>query len=158
VSRHDGTNRAKRQRQSDPAEGRCRPALGRPGGNGDRGQPCRAGMPLAIQRPDPGAQGESVYGDADTTDFVLAAAGAALLATALAHLLLVSTPGPLLFFWWIVGLASVAVVLYPFSTAAPLAGKAATAAADLVIGIAIGSLLSGVAERSTRVRQARRTL
>jgi len=32
------------------------------------------------------------YGDADTTDFVLAAAGAAFLATALAHLLLVSTP------------------------------------------------------------------
>src|SRR5690348_3268750 len=99
-------------------------------------------------------RGRVFYGDADTTDFGLAAAGAAFLATALAHLLLVSTPGPLLFFWWIVGLASVAVVLYPFSTAAPLAVKAATAADGLVIGIAIGSPLSGVAERSTRVRQA----
>ncbi|HWM99192.1 MAG TPA: hypothetical protein VNO54_19305, partial [Streptosporangiaceae bacterium] len=53
---------------------------------------------------------------------------------------------PPLFFWWIVGLAAVAVALYPFSTAAPLAVKAATAAADLVIGIAIGSLLSGVVD------------
>jgi hypothetical protein len=69
-------------------------------------------------------------------------------------LLLVSTPRPLVFFWWIVGLATVVVVLYPFSTAAPLSEKAATAAVDLVIGIVIGSLVSGVAERSTRVRQA----
>jgi len=99
-------------------------------------------------------KGDGAYGDANTTNFVLAAAGAALLATALAHLLLVSTPRPLLFFWWIVGPATAAVVLYPFSTAAPLPVKAATAAVDLVIGIAIGSLLSGVAERSTRVRQA----
>src|SRR6266704_2966174 len=73
---------------------------------------------------------------------------------ALAHLLLVSTPRPLVFFRWIVGLATVVVVLYPFSTAAPLAGKVATAAVDLVIGIVIGSLVSGIAERSTRVRQA----
>src|SRR5260370_16956240 len=39
---------------------------------------------------------------------------------ALAHLLLASTPRPLVFFRWIVGLATVVVVLYPFSTAAPL--------------------------------------
>jgi hypothetical protein len=91
-------------------------------------------------------KGESVYSDAHTTDFVLAAAGAAFLATALAHLLLVSTPGPLLFFWWIVGLATMAVALYRFSPVAPLAVKAATAAADLVIGIAIGLLLSGVVD------------
>ena len=97
---------------------------------------------------------DGAYGDAHTTDFVLAATGAALVATALAHLLLVSTPRPLVFFWWIVGLATVVVVLYPFSTAAPLSEKAATAAVDLVIGIVIGSLVSGVAERSTRVRQA----
>jgi hypothetical protein len=97
---------------------------------------------------------DGAYGDAHTTGFVLAAAGAALVATALAHLLLVSTPRPLVFFWWIVGLATVVVVLYPFSTAAPLAGKVATAAVDLVIGIVIGSLVSGIAERSTRVRQA----
>jgi hypothetical protein len=95
---------------------------------------------------------DGAYGDVRTTDYVLAAAGAALVATALAQLLLVSTPRPLVFFGWIVGLATVVVVLYPFSTAAPLSEKIATAVVDLVIGIVTGSLVSGVAERSTRIR------
>ena len=93
------------------------------------------------------------YGDAHTTYFVLAATGAALVATALAQLLLVSTPRPLVFFWWIVGLCTAVAVLYPFSTAAPLSQKIATAAVDLVTGIVIGSLISQIAERSTRERQ-----
>ncbi len=46
------------------------------------------------------------------------------------------------------------MVLYPFSTAAPLSEKIATAAVDLVIGIVTGSLVSAVAERSTRIRPA----
>ncbi len=91
------------------------------------------------------------YGDVHTTDLVLAAAAAALLATGLAHLLLVSTPRPLVFFGWIIGLATVLAVLLPFSTAAPLDAKMATAAVDLVLGIAIGSLVSGVAARSVRI-------
>jgi hypothetical protein len=107
------------------------------------------GVPILAPRSD------GAYGDAYTTGFALAAAGAALAATALAHLLLVTTPRPLVFFWWIVGLATVVLVLYPFSTSAPLSEKVATAVIDLVIGIVIGSLVSGVAERSTRVRQAR---
>src|SRR5262249_23015073 len=66
-------------------------------------------------------------------------------------LLLLSTPRPLTFFAWIIGLATVLAVLVPFSTAAPLTAKAATAVVDLVLGIAIGSLISGVAARSVRV-------
>jgi hypothetical protein len=66
------------------------------------------------------------------------------------HLLLVSTPRPLAFFSWIIGLATVLAVLFPFSTAAPLTAKIATAVVDLVLGIAIGSLLSGVGARSLR--------
>lgn len=97
------------------------------------------------------------YGDVHTTDLVLVAAAAALLATGLAHLLLLSTPRPLTFFAWIIGLATVLAVLLPFSTAAPLDAKVATAAVDLVIGIAIGSLVSGVAARSVRLRQAERS-
>ncbi len=96
---------------------------------------------------------DGAYGDVHTPDFVLAAAGAALAATALADVLMLSTPRPFVFFWWIVGLATLAVVLYPFSTAAPLSEKAATAVVDLVIGIAIGSLVSGAAGRSARVRR-----
>jgi hypothetical protein len=92
------------------------------------------------------------YGNAHTTNFVLAATGAALVATALAQLLPVSTR-PLVFFWWIVGLATAVAVLYPFSTAAPVSQKIATTAVDLVIGIVIGSLVSGSAERTTRERR-----
>ena len=56
----------------------------------------------------PRSDGE--YGDAHTADFVLAA-GAALVATTVAQLLLVRTPRPLVF-WWIVDLGT-AVVLRP---------------------------------------------
>jgi hypothetical protein len=98
---------------------------------------------------------DGAYGDAHTTGLVLGAAVAALLATAVAHLLLLSTPRPLTFFAWIVGLATVVVVLFPFSTGAPLSEKVATAAVDLVIGFAIGSLISGVAARSIRPRARR---
>ena len=95
---------------------------------------------------------DGAYGDVHTTGLVLGAAGAALIATALAHLLLLSTPRPMTFFGWIVGLATLVIVLYPFSTTAPLSEKAATAGVDLVIGFAIGSLISGVAARSVRRR------
>jgi len=43
--------------------------------------------------------------------------------------------------------------VFPFSTTAPLAQKAATAVVNLVLGIAIGSLISGVAQRAVRRRR-----
>jgi hypothetical protein len=95
---------------------------------------------------------DGAYGDAHTTGLVLAAAAAALVATALMHLLLIGTPRPLTFFHWIIGLATLLAVLFPFSTSAPLTAKAATAVVDLVLGIAIGSLISGVAGRSLSPR------
>jgi hypothetical protein len=95
---------------------------------------------------------DGAYGDVHTTGFVIAAAVAALAATAIAHLLLLSTPRPMIFFNWIVGLITLVIVVFPFSTKAPLSGKIATAAVDLVLGIAIGSLLNGVAVRSIRRR------
>jgi hypothetical protein len=96
---------------------------------------------------------QGTYGNAHTTTVVLVAAAAALLATGLLHLLLVATPRPLTFFSWIVGLITLLFVLFPFSTSAPLSQKIATAAVDLVIGFAIGSLLNGVGARSLRRRQ-----
>lgn len=95
---------------------------------------------------------DGAYGDAHTTGVVLAAAAAALVATGLLHLLLLSTPRPLTFFGWIVSLATIVAVLFPFSTAAPLSQKIATGAVSLVVGIAIGTLLTGVGGRSTRPR------
>ena len=92
------------------------------------------------------------YGDAHTTTLVLLAGAAALVATLLAHLLLLSTPRPMVFFGWIVGLITVIVVIFPFRTDAALSHKIATAALYLIIGIAIGTLIAGVGERATRVR------
>jgi len=103
------------------------------------------GIPLLAPKSD------GAYGDVHTTALVLVAAAAALVATALAHLLLLSTPRPLTFFSWIIGLATVLAVLLPFSTSAPLTAKVATAVVDLVLGVAIGSLISGVAARSVRI-------
>ena len=95
---------------------------------------------------------DGAYGDAHTTSVVLLAAAAALLATGLLHLLLVAAPRPLSFFTWIVALVTLLLVLFPFSTSAPLSQKIATAVVNLVIGFAIGSLLNGVAARAVRRR------
>jgi len=77
---------------------------------------------------------------------------AALAATAVMHLLLTATPRPLVFFNWIMGLATVIAVAYPFSTTAALSQKMATAAINLVLGAAIGSLINGTAARLIRRR------
>ena len=98
-------------------------------------------------------ESQGTYGDAHTTDVVLVAAAAALVATGLAHLLLVAAPRPMTFFDWIVGLVTLLLVLYPFSTSAPISQKLATAAVTLVIGAVIGSLTNGVAARAVRQRR-----
>jgi hypothetical protein len=98
-------------------------------------------------------ESQGTYGDAHTTDVVIAAAAAALLATGLAHLLLTAAPRPMTFFTWIVALVTLLMVLFPFSTTAPISQKIATGAVDLVIGFAIGSLLNAVGSRAVRQRR-----
>jgi hypothetical protein len=98
---------------------------------------------------------DGAYGDVHTTGLMLGIAAAVLVATLLLHLLLLSTPRPLAFFGWIIGLATVLAVVIPLSTTAPWDAKIATAVVIVVLGIAIGSLLSGVGARSVRVRAAR---
>ena len=93
--------------------------------------------------------GDGAYGDVRTTALVLVAAAAALAATGLVHLLIVNTPRPFLFFGWIVALVTTLVVVYPFSTTAPLDAKIATAVVNLAIGAMIGTLVGGAAARST---------
>jgi hypothetical protein len=95
---------------------------------------------------------DGAYGDAHTTTLVLAAAGGALVATLLIHLLLLGVPRPLVFFGWIVALVTLVFVIFPFSTSAPLEQEIATAVVYLVIGVATGSLVGTVADRATRVR------
>jgi Family of unknown function (DUF6069) len=96
---------------------------------------------------------DGAWGNVSTGMYVLSAAGAALVATAIMHLLLLTTPRPQVFFGWIIGLATLVAVVYPFSTTAPLEQKAATAVVNLVLGIAIGTLLNGVAGRAVRRRR-----
>jgi hypothetical protein len=96
---------------------------------------------------------DGAWGDASTGMYVLSAAGAALAATALMHLLLLTTPRPQVFFGWIIALATIVAVVFPFSTTASLAQKAATALVNLVLGFAIGTLLSSVAGRTVRRRR-----
>lgn len=92
-----------------------------------------------------------MWGDAHTGEYVVAAALVALAAAALLYLLVLGTPRPGLFFGWIMGLATLVAVVYPFSTSAPVAQKIATAVVDLVLGVAIASLLNAVASRAVQL-------
>ena len=90
-------------------------------------------------------QHDGAYGDVHTTALILVAVGATLAATGLASLLMLGTLRPQLFFGWIVTLVTIIAVAFPFGTTAALDGKIATAVVNLAIGVAIGTLVSGVA-------------
>ena len=107
---------------------------------------CRWALGIPILAP----ASDGTWGDAHTGEYVLVAAVIALVATGLLYLLVLGAPEPGTFFRWIMGLATVAAVVYPFSTGAPLEQKAATAVVNLVLGVAITSLLTGVASRAIR--------
>jgi hypothetical protein len=94
---------------------------------------------------------EGVLGNANTARLALVAAGAALAATGLMHLLLLFIPRPWQFYTWIMSLVTLAALLAPFATDAEIATKVATAAIFLAIGVAIGSLVSGVASSAVRL-------
>jgi hypothetical protein len=81
-------------------------------------------------------------------NYAVTAFVAALVATGVAHLLTATTPRPRLFFGWIVGLATVAAMVVPFAAEASTASKVSTAVINMVVGIAIGTLLTGVLSRT----------
>jgi len=93
---------------------------------------------------------DGAWGDASTAGYVLASVAIALAATALMYLLLLAAPYPRVFFAWIIGLATVVGVVYPFSTTAPTSQKLATAAVNLILGVAIGTLVAEVSRRAGR--------
>ena len=109
---------------------------------------CRGLLDVPVLAP----TSEGTLGGASTFRLVGLASVAALLATGLLHLLLLSTPRPVRFFTWIISLATIAAALAPFLTDADLDEQLATAAIYLAIGIAIGSLLSGVGRSAMRRR------
>jgi hypothetical protein len=89
-------------------------------------------------------------GGKDGRNYALTAFLVALLATALLHVLLLTVPYPLRFFHWIVGLSTVAAVTVAFTRHGDVAEQVAAGTITAAIGIAIGSLLSGVAIWSVR--------
>ncbi len=89
------------------------------------------------------------FGDGDTVVLCVVAAGAALAATGLVHLLLLTTPRPLSYFGWIVGLLTAVAVVLPVISAESLPTALAQSVIHLVIGLAIGSLVGGAAASST---------
>jgi Family of unknown function (DUF6069) len=95
-------------------------------------------------------EGEGTWGDADTITYALYCGLAALVATALLHLLLASTPRPFEFFGWIIALATVAAAAAPFVAGGETTSKIATAVINLAAGVAIGTLLTGAGRSAAR--------
>ena len=109
---------------------------------------CRWTLGIPVLAP----AGDGAWGNAHTGEYVLLAALIAVAAAGVLYLLALGTPQPGMFFDWIMGLATLAAVVYPFSTGAPLDQKGATAVVNLILGIAITSLLTAVAARAFRRR------
>ncbi|AEW98344.1 DUF6069 family protein [Streptantibioticus cattleyicolor] len=85
------------------------------------------------------------WGDATTGYLAAVSAGAALVATGLLHLLLVTTAEPRRFFVCITSLVTVAMMLLPFANGLGLAAEFGTAAVYLAVGAAVTGLLSAAA-------------
>ena len=86
--------------------------------------------------------------------YAITAAIFALVATGLAHALVLTTPRPRAFFAWIIGLATAAGVALPFAAEGTTEGRLATAAVNLVLGLSILTLLSSVMLRTVRYPRA----
>jgi hypothetical protein len=84
-----------------------------------------------------------------STRFAITAGVAGLVATGLLHLLLLSTPRPIVFFGWIVALATIAAGVSPFTIGSDTARQVASAVIIGVIGLVIGTSLAAVAGRTT---------
>jgi hypothetical protein len=95
-------------------------------------------------------KGDGVWGDASTGWYALGAAFAALIATGLLHLLILTTPKPFRFFGWVVALATVVAMLLPFTTEEDKGSRYYTVGLVFILGVAIGSLVSGVGRSALR--------
>ncbi|MFI5607793.1 DUF6069 family protein [Amycolatopsis sp. NPDC051903] len=101
-------------------------------------------------------KGEGVWGSASTTTYALVAAGAALAATALMHLLSVATPAPSQFFGWIMVLVTLIAVVLPLTLTVDLSAKIATAAINLVIGLVIAIVVNSMAANARTLHRRKR--
>lgn len=100
----------------------------------------------------PNVGGAALLTSSGTALLCAGAAGAAMAATGLAHLLLLSTPRPLSFLGWIVGLATTVAAVLPLTAGLPLPVALAGGVINLIVGLAIGSLVAGAALAATRTQ------
>jgi hypothetical protein len=95
-------------------------------------------------------KGDGIWGNASTAWYALSAAAGAIVATALMHLFISFTPRPVRFFGWVIFLGTAIAVAAPLAVEANTAAKIATATLNLIIGVAIGSLVAGTARSAMR--------
>ncbi|MCW0214013.1 MAG: DUF6069 family protein [Pseudonocardia sp.] len=88
-------------------------------------------------------------GDSRTILLCTLAAVAALAATGLAHVLLLSTPSPMAYFGWIAGLLTAVAAVLPLLNSDTWTVRIATAVIHLVIGLAIISLVTSASLSSS---------
>ena len=91
--------------------------------------------------------------DVFVANYALTAALLAIGATALAHVLYLTTPTPRSFFSWIVGLLTAGAIVLPFTRDGDVAVQICAAVINLLIGAAIGSLLGSVLSRTVFDRE-----
>ena len=102
-------------------------------------------------------KGAGTWGGANTVWYALGAALLSLAATGLMHGLILFTPRPMRFFGWIMVLATAVGMTAPFATAESWGSVVYTAGLNMVLGIAIGSLVSGTAHAATRTLRVGRS-
>lgn len=95
-------------------------------------------------------KGDGVWGNTSTATYALVAGVCALVATALLHILAATTPNPSRFFSWIMFLLTTIAAVLPLTLDAPTAARVATAAINLVLGIAITTTLNATARTAAR--------
>jgi hypothetical protein len=102
-------------------------------------------------------RGGGIWGNASTATYALVAAVAALLATGLMQLLSLGVPAPSTFFTWIMLLITAIAVVVPLTLTVAVSAKAATAAINLVIGLAITLIVNTMAASARTVHRRKRT-
>ncbi len=101
-------------------------------------------------------KGAGLWGDATTSTYAIIAALAALVATGLMHVLCLTTPTPSQFFGWIMVLITLIAVVLPLTLGVELSTKIATALINLVLGLAIASIISNMAAGARTLYQRKR--
>jgi hypothetical protein len=101
-------------------------------------------------------KGDGIWGNANTPTYAIIAGLAALAATGLMHLLSVATPTPGQFFGWIMVLVTLIAVVLPLTLTVEQSAKIATALINLVLGLAIATIVSNMAASARTVHRRKR--